>query len=596
MRKKAGLIMARLRGLLIRNDDIPFLLLLLVIWTGMATAVNPLGEFPLNDDWSYTKAVKDLVETQTFRLTDWTAVPLAAQILWGYLFCIPYGFSFTALRISVLTLGLLGVFFTYWMMREETKDRTIALTSALLIATNPIYFGLSNTFMTDVPFFSLGVLACYLLIKGLRHDSLGYTALGIIVSAAATLVRQTGLIPPVAFALVYIIQSRATRKATVISLLSVSFVLATLIGYEYYLKSSAELPIQYNAPIQRLTTALSGGIPLILETIFRKTFIASTYLGLFLLPYLIHRALAYLDQADRRRRTLYCVTIALATGLPAAVVLAAKKTKLMPYSLNILTRFGVGPETLRDVYLLHLPNYPELPSAFWLVVTLMALVGSGLLLTHLVFLLLSLRPGFRRDDGERAGDPALYFVLAAAFFYFAPMSFSFFLDRYFLFLIPLLLVTIFRNRKHALQYNRSSRAFLLLYILASGVFSVAATHDYLAWNRARWRALDFLQSELKISPERIDGGFEFNGWYFRPRLQSKRRTQGVVGALGRVRGLLRRHRRVHENQAVSFSPMVNRARRVYIRDPQEWEKRRPDGDDGHRQKKRGRHPAFSFPL
>jgi len=45
-----------------------------------------------------------------------------------------------------------------------------------------------------------------------------------------------------------------------------------------------------------------------------------------------------------------------------------------------------------------------------------------------------------------------------------------------------------------------------------GIFSVGATHDYLAWNRTRWQALSDLQQK-GISPHEIDGGYEFNGWY-----------------------------------------------------------------------------------
>jgi hypothetical protein len=50
-------------------------------------------------------------------------------------------------------------------------------------------------------------------------------------------------------------------------------------------------------------------------------------------------------------------------------------------------------------------------------------------------------------------------------------------------------------------------------ILAVSIFSVFGTHDYLAWNRARWQALNYLTEDLKISPHKIDGGYEFNGWY-----------------------------------------------------------------------------------
>jgi hypothetical protein len=52
-------------------------------------------------------------------------------------------------------------------------------------------------------------------------------------------------------------------------------------------------------------------------------------------------------------------------------------------------------------------------------------------------------------------------------------------------------------------------ASLVLY----GAFSIAGTHDYLSWNRARWQALNNLMTELRLSPSDIDGGYEFNGWY-----------------------------------------------------------------------------------
>ena len=45
-----------------------------------------------------------------------------------------------------------------------------------------------------------------------------------------------------------------------------------------------------------------------------------------------------------------------------------------------------------------------------------------------------------------------------------------------------------------------------------GLFSIAGTHDYFAWNRARWNALHSVM-EAGVSPTKIDGGVEFNGWY-----------------------------------------------------------------------------------
>jgi hypothetical protein len=45
-------------------------------------------------------------------------------------------------------------------------------------------------------------------------------------------------------------------------------------------------------------------------------------------------------------------------------------------------------------------------------------------------------------------------------------------------------------------------------------FAVPATHDYLAWNRARWAVLDDLIVTKKVDERLIDGGFEFNALRF----------------------------------------------------------------------------------
>jgi hypothetical protein len=50
---------------------------------------------------------------------------------------------------------------------------------------------------------------------------------------------------------------------------------------------------------------------------------------------------------------------------------------------------------------------------------------------------------------------------------------------------------------------------LILY----ATFSVAGTHDYFAWNRAKWQAAHDLVEVNHISPMEIDGGLEFNGWW-----------------------------------------------------------------------------------
>jgi hypothetical protein len=51
-------------------------------------------------------------------------------------------------------------------------------------------------------------------------------------------------------------------------------------------------------------------------------------------------------------------------------------------------------------------------------------------------------------------------------------------------------------------------------------FGVAATHDYLGWNRARWAMAAKLHESLSVPKEDIDGGFEYNNL-----LETRRRFQ-----------------------------------------------------------------------
>jgi hypothetical protein len=74
-------------------------------WVLAIVLVHPSGDFPINDDWSYVETVRRLVERGEWRLNAWTSMPLATQMLWGWLFSQPAGASFTALRLSTLVLA-----------------------------------------------------------------------------------------------------------------------------------------------------------------------------------------------------------------------------------------------------------------------------------------------------------------------------------------------------------------------------------------------------------------------------------------------------------------------------------------------------------
>lgn len=110
--------------------DLPLISLL---WFISLIIVTPLGNFPLNDDWSYGLTVKHLIETGSYYPTANTAMPLLVHVLWGSLFWLPKGFSFTALRLSTLVAALVGIVGLYYLMRDLRQPRWLAVLAALTL-------------------------------------------------------------------------------------------------------------------------------------------------------------------------------------------------------------------------------------------------------------------------------------------------------------------------------------------------------------------------------------------------------------------------------------------------------------------------------
>src|SRR5437868_2748320 len=90
-----------------RSDLVP-MAFLGALWMTMTAFVAPSGDFPLNDDWIYALGVKSILETGRFELPIESVANVFVQAYWGATFCLPFGFSFTALRFSTLTLGVVA--------------------------------------------------------------------------------------------------------------------------------------------------------------------------------------------------------------------------------------------------------------------------------------------------------------------------------------------------------------------------------------------------------------------------------------------------------------------------------------------------------
>jgi hypothetical protein len=487
----------------------------------MTFLVQPVGNFPLSDDWCYGRVVHSLVEQGSLRFPKWGAPTLIAQALWGAIFCMPFGFSFTALRMSTLVLGLVGVLATYYMLREIKAAWVLAVTGSVLIATNPLYFVLSNSFMTDVPFYAFAMLSVLFFIRGIKRESTSNLFGATVLACAATLTRQIGVLIPVCFAIAFAFKNGLNKKTLFRALLPA---LVVLIVHISYTKLIELLAIGSSHAFRHKTgMLLSSLVHPSLESFgsfINISIYSALYLGLFLLPLLLIKIAAGWPVLTRRKK----VTIVSISSVVfvLTILFLVLKGRIMPVAGNVLYDIGLGPPLLHDTYILKLPHLPRAPIFVWLAVTFAAITGASLLTENVISVISSLLSRRKLCSNSTNEQWLIAFFLSFCVFYSMLIGLTRLFDRYLLFLIPMLMAIMSCSTEYTeFRINRRICSVVFCIIAVFVLFTVAGTHDYLAWNKARWKALDYLVEERQIFPRRIDGGFEFNGWHQNPDSPTK---------------------------------------------------------------------------
>lgn len=324
--------------------------LLIAIVVGSALLVNPLYNYPVGDDWTYALSVKHLYETGHLRLADESAASIIFHVLWGCLFCLPFGFSFGALHLSTLALSLGGLI-GFYKLCERLTEMTAAQDSAspwlplvvtLTLWFNPIYFTLSFTFYTDVPFYALMILALtsFVLSQTNRRREILFFSLGCLFSTGAVLVRQYAIVLPLAVAILLAARVWKVRSGAIAGLLLMVPV-AALAGFYYWLATHHGMPTQFRfAQLEMLKTYR------IARDVYRVPIMALFYGGLFFLPLSLallgregldwYRARVKHRHTEERRGgttgghfTVRC-SVGLLLGVTAVIIYVASD-RLMPY-------------------------------------------------------------------------------------------------------------------------------------------------------------------------------------------------------------------------------------------------------------------------
>jgi 4-amino-4-deoxy-L-arabinose transferase-like glycosyltransferase len=321
-------------------------------WAGLVAVTNPIAEVILNDDGAYAYSVKSILQTGTFKLSVWQSANVFAQAYWGALFCLPFGFSYTALRFSTLTIALAGLLALYGLQREAGVDSRLALFGVLTLALNPLFFELSFTFMTDVPFLGFTLVAMYLLVRGIKQRSTIELVFGLLAATVALLTRQTGLALFFALGLTYLVKNKLSIRNAIKAAAPALLGLGVQFSYQTWLKKTGRITETFGntamAVLDVRSMPLSHGARLVVSGVV----LALLYVGLFVLPLLV-----FVGYSRLRALCLQQRWIAISTS---GIVISAGAVPLfrhhqMPFLPNVLYDIGLGPVMVKWIAPYSLP-------------------------------------------------------------------------------------------------------------------------------------------------------------------------------------------------------------------------------------------------
>ncbi len=465
-----------------RREQLSDLGLIILMSAGPLVVLRPLQDAPFIDDWAYAWSVEHLLRTGELKVLDWSVSLNVAQVLWGALFCVPFGFSFTALRLSTWVASLVALIGLHTLLRELGASRRDTLTGVALVCFYPVFFILSFSFMTDVPFVAMVIWFFAALVRAIKRDSARALTAALLFACVAVAIRPVGVFLSGVLLLAPRLPSigwgpRIQRLAVAAALVVVVALL--MLTRQELTAHRADLTWIEGSWPWRMANVRVGLEEMPRWLVMNLTVVIGT-LGGALAP------LALGSLSRQNVRAALPGALLVAAALSAGVLLGDRvRAPLDPEFIWSLRELGATEA------LVPLATPPNPPPGWPLAATVVATALVALALAPLVR---------RRPAGEArslAWGALGYFVLATALFLFY--------DRY---VLPLVvLVTALRLGTVGIRRPRLVLAGVAMLAAISGV----GTWDHLQYSHALWDGVAWAR-RAGIEERELDGGYVVNGW------------------------------------------------------------------------------------
>jgi len=456
--------------------------LLLFFWITVTLFINPIGAFPINDDFSYALNVYYLAVKNVFLLDYFPAMNLVSQTLYGFVFVKLFGFSFTTLRISILLLTITSSFTFKRLLQLIGLKSNLALLMTVLLYFNSLCLPLAFTYMTDMFFGSMLVFGLHYWLKFLKTNQTKHFIGFVLFCVLAVLNRQHGLILPLLSMAFYKPPYRSIKNV----LLVLTPLFLTWLAHDQYRQFLTHRHIAHGI---RYSSDW-------LQSIGAQSFAFYAYkvansivvIGLIFIPLV-------LLQLPKLKTHLKGSIIMTLFSLGLCTYFAWYIRDNFPIG-NINGLLSCGPKLIHSGLTTASPNFLSYVRTFEIILGSISFALLPAIGWYAPKAITNMHPKI----------PLILFLAAGAWLALAITGEAYF-DRYNIPVMILLLTALVPNHQPKVSIYQITAGILIV----TSLFSMIAVHDYFSWQKSRRLALDYLEAQ-DIQPAQIDGGFEYNGW------------------------------------------------------------------------------------
>lgn len=171
----------------------------------------PLRNQTFQDDWAYIQTAKYFY-SGNFKISDWVAPVSITPTIWTTFFTRLLGFSIVNIHLSVITLLFIGLISFYFLLKTLKLSEWRATFFSLLLLSFPWVFQFSYSFITEVPYMIMLILALLFYCKAFQEKRDRLLLIGSVFAALAYLTRQLGIALPIAVVMMTTYESVVKKR------------------------------------------------------------------------------------------------------------------------------------------------------------------------------------------------------------------------------------------------------------------------------------------------------------------------------------------------------------------------------------------------